>query len=88
MIENISDKTILSSGFVLFLLKTLWDMFSDRQKKNTDAMKELTQAVQQLTISNVELKVEMKQLKELAGEVPYIKQDLNRLGQKVRDMES
>ena len=88
MIENIPDKTILGSGFVLFLLKTLWDMFSDRQKKNTEAMKELTATAQTLTISIVELKVEVKQLKDLAGEVPYIKQDLNRLGQKVRDMES
>lgn len=86
--DKVSTDAILGSGFVLFLLKTLWEMFSDRQKKNTDAMKELTAAVQQLTISNVELKIEVKSLKELAGEVPYIKQDLNRLGQKVRDMES
>jgi len=64
---------------LIFIVKELW------RSGRTD-LKENTQAIQQNTHSIIELKSELKHLRERTDEIPGIKKDINSLGQKLRDV--
>lgn len=81
-----SQEIVLPIGVVVFILKALWDMISDKQKKNTKAIEELTKAVNLLQLAVVKLETQIDILNDRAAEIPAIKSDLNALGQKVRGL--
>lgn len=63
-----------------WLIRELWGTYREKSK-------ELTKSLSELALAVTELRVEIKNLKDSVGHIPTIRQDLNALHSKVREIE-
>jgi hypothetical protein len=71
---------IAYGAIAAWLLNKLWDHFSGSHK-------EVLSETKTLTIAMVELRSEIRSLKETIAEIPALRKDINSIGSKVREMQ-
>lgn len=86
--QDLPDGIFIKAGVLAFIGKMIWDVIFDKYKKYNEGVEKTTQAMNALNLSINELRVEVKWLREMAGEVPTIRRDLNNIGHKLRKMET
>ena len=71
-----------------FLMKLVWDRFRGDSEKAESKLDKLTNALQENTLAISRLEVKMELMTKAIDLVPELERDLNKLGQKIREIKN